>query len=189
MISLVKNIRKKSISHSSLTPFLLFIFFAYLADNLIGFLYPILITSELQNNTVVGILLSLSAVTGLVIDFVAPKALRKFSWKKIGLAGFVFFFLLPILLYIGIQMNLVLLFVLATMLWSVYYELLGMSQQSFMVSNYGRVAFSRNWSLVYFLIAVTGVLSPIIGSFLISNFQNESFIALLFIISRQCASS
>ena len=121
-----------AISHRNFVRLLLFsfpLFFILLADNVMSYVFPIVVQTSLHSNTWLGIVMALSSVCGIFCDFLFPQLLVGRSWRFQLFAGIVFAFLFPVTLQLGAFFTSVYLFILATLIWGVYYEFLQFSQQ------------------------------------------------------------
>ena len=57
------------------------VFFLALAEAIMSYVFPIVVESSTGSNTVTGIILSLSSIVGLLMDFALPQLLKGRGWR------------------------------------------------------------------------------------------------------------
>lgn len=111
--------------------------------------------------------MSLSSVIGIACDFLIPIVFPKYGWKFQIIVGIILAITFPIATAIGDVFSMVWLFVIAVMLWGIYYEFIMFAQQSFIVEEEKEATYSHNWSIIEILTDIVEILGPIIGALLL----------------------
>lgn len=166
-----RHLLRRITSHSlsPLTYFLLPISMIFFVDSTMSFIFPIYIEEALGSNTLLGIVMAASSIIGISCDLIFPHVLKKISWKTQLVLGILLSFLFPLLVVFGRETAMIVLFFLASMLWGIYYEFLSFSEQNFMTSEEPRKYFSNAWGILFAFSQLTGILGPILGSFLLHS--------------------
>jgi len=132
-----------------------------------SYVFPIVVEDSLSSNTLMGIIMALSSITGLICDFIFPSLISRKNWKQLLIACALMALLFPVLSYFGELFNLVGFFVLASIAWGVYYEFLAFSQQNYIIESDKTKNFTKDWGLLAVLISMMEVIAPILGSTLL----------------------
>lgn len=172
---------KKIATHTLFSPlgfFIVPISIIFFADSTLAFMFPILVEEALGSNMLLGVVMAASSLVGIGCDFVFPRMLYNVSWKKQLILGILFSFLFPLLTLLGLQTALVSIFLLASILWGVYYELLSFAQQNFVTSEEKKSEYTNAWGVLFAFAQFTGIVGPILGSFLLMS----SHTTMLFIV-------
>lgn len=148
----------------------------WIAANMIfSYVSPVLVEERFDNNLAIGILISLSALTGIVVDVVAD---WKFSHKPYSffyITGFFCALLASILLLYLQDIFLPLIFILA----GGYFELLNFAGRAFLSHEYKIESHTRVQAMVSVLATGVGLATPlIINHFLVA--KDFSFALILF---------
>lgn len=162
--------------------FTLPLFFIFLADSILSYIFPIVVEQKLNSNLLMGIVMSASSVVGVICDLSFSQLLKERTWKFQLISGILISLLFPMLLQISDYVAAFALFLLASLLWGIYYELLSFAQQEFIVTEEKTKSYSRDWGIVFSTILLTGVIGPIIGSLML---QQMNFIRTVIVITLQ----
>lgn len=149
--------------------FTLPLFFIFLADSILSYVFPIVVEQKLNSNLLMGIVMSASSVVGVICDLAFPQLLKEKTWRFQLISGIIIALSFPILLHLSGLVAAFALFLLASMLWGVYYELLLFAQQEFIVTEEKTKSYSRDWGIVFGTIQLTWIMGPIIGSLLLQQ--------------------
>jgi MFS family permease len=149
--------------------FTLPLFFIFLADSILSYIFPIVVEQKLNSNLLMGIVMSASSVIGVVCDLSFAQLLKERTWKFQLISGIIVAVSFPIILHISELVAAFALFLLASMLWGIYYELLLFAQQEFIVTEEKTKSYSRDWGIVFGTIQLTWITGPIIGSLLLQQ--------------------
>lgn len=161
------KLKNVSIPRSPLNIFFLSFFLIIIADGTMSYVFPIVVEDSLSSNTLMGIIMALSSITGLICDFIFPSLISRKNWKQLLIACVLMALLFPVLSSFGELFNLVGFFVLASIVWGVYYEFLAFSQQNYIIESNKGKNFSKDWGLLAVLISMMEVIAPILGSTLL----------------------
>lgn len=147
--------------------FLATIFLILFADSIMSYYFPLVVGENINSNTIVGIVMALSSVVGLACDLIFPQLFQRKTWKFLLIAGIIISITFPITANLGVAFSSIAIFILASIMWGVYYEFLSFSQQSFVISTENRESFSKDWGLVSIIVGLGSLVGPIIGSVLV----------------------
>jgi MFS family permease len=135
-----------------------------LSDNILSFIVPIAIENTVKSNLVTGLILGFSSLVGMFSDYIFPSILKDLSWKAQFLATIILALFFPIISAFGTIYSLVWVFIIISILWGIYYELLIFSEEDFMVEEEQQKDYSKDWSILMSLNVVTNIIGPIIAS-------------------------
>ncbi|MEP7103652.1 MAG: MFS transporter [Candidatus Dojkabacteria bacterium] len=155
-----------------ITPFALFLaagFLVLFADSIMSYYFPLVVENTSGSNTLVGVIMAASSIMGLACDLIFPQLFQKRSWKFLLVSGIIISITFPITTNLGIAFSSVMIFLLASILWGIYYEFLSFSQQSFVVSTENRSDYSKDWGIISVLWGIGSLLGPILGSMLVHD--------------------
>ncbi|MFS8131084.1 MAG: MFS transporter [Candidatus Dojkabacteria bacterium] len=154
----------------TIRPFYIFlatIFLVLFADSIMSYYFPLVVENNLNSNTLVGIVMALSSMAGLSCDLIFPQLFQRKTWKFLLIAGIFFAVTFPISVNLGIAFSSIIIFIIASIMWGIYYEFLSFTQQSFVISTENRESFSKDWGLVSIITGVGSLVGPIVGSLLV----------------------
>lgn len=138
-----------------------------LSDSILSYIFPIVLEDHLNSNFLIGGIMALSSLVGLICDFILPQIFPNKSWRFLLIAGIVVSLLFPILLALGDIFGLLSMFVLAVIIWGIYYEFELFAEQHFVVSEFKKDDYSRTWGIMSIMLDVTSIIAPIVGSILL----------------------
>jgi|SRR5690606_3573122 len=175
---------------SIFTIFLFALFFVFIADSSMSFLFPILAENELGSKLTMGLVMSFSSVIGLICDFLFPQLFRGKSWKFYILSAIFLLPTFPVFTYLGVNLNSIFFFLLASGVWGIYFELIIFSIQKFIVSTQHREDFVSNWGSFHAFSNAAKMMGPLLGTiFLNLSLHNSPIfvipiqaIAIVFVI-------
>jgi|GEM_PF-677003 len=154
---------------ASLGFFLVPLSLIFFVDSTLSFVFPIYIEEALGSNMLLGLVMAASSLIGIGCDLIFPQLLARTSWRQQLLLGIMISFTFPFLAVIGKITAFVAIFLLASMLWGVYYEFLSFAQQNFVTSEESRKEYAGVWGVLYASGQFTGIVGPILGSFLLQT--------------------
>lgn len=111
--------------------------------------------------------MSSSSVIGILCDFLIPLIFSKYTWKFQLITGILLAITFPIATALGDIYSIIWMFVIAVLLWGIYFEFLMFTQQSFIVEEEKPKAYAKDWGIIEFLTDVVEVVAPIIGALLL----------------------
>lgn len=170
------------ISHLSFVFFSSYFLFR-IADGIMGYIFPIVVETTVNSNTIMGIILSLSSVTGLACDFMIPSLAKRKNWRQLLILAVLLALLFPILTFLGDLFVFIWFFIMASVVWGLYFEFIMFSQQGFIIETDKHRDFSRDWGIVSVLISVMEIITPILGSILLSlRFETYPWTVVLILL-------
>lgn len=156
------------------------ILFVYLADAIMSYVTPTYLESNLSSSLAVGLIYSISSLTGLVMDVLVGEVFRKQRYRSflrlgitLGIAFPLSFILLPAQLIT---------FVIGMMIWGIYFEFLSFSNSQVIIEKTEKSHYESAWSKIYFFRAFALTIGPILGSLLIGISFNHAFFAAIFFV-------
>jgi MFS family permease len=166
------------------SPIVLFIIgsvFAGLAETLMAYSFPVIIERTVNSNEILGGILAVGSIIGLVFDYFFPALFRKHSWKSLLIISLILSMLFPILTFLGERFSPILVFVLASIVWSIYYELWSFSSQSYVSTEHDKNKFTKIWSVTGTMYEILAVVGPILAAYLLTN-ANMVFVGAVIIL-------
>lgn len=145
------------------------IFLIRLADALISFWAPELIQSSLGSALYMGLIISFQSIVGLTADLVFPIFLKKGSVKKLTILAMFLSGLTVICLYISALRPIILFFLVAMVLWGVYYELGGFSVFQFVDNTSSLERRSGVWAILGIFSSSAYLLGPLAAVFILTK--------------------
>lgn len=146
-----------------------------------SFIFPIRVEHAVGSNTLLGLIMASSSIAGIACDLLFPQLLRNTTWKKQLLCGAILSLLFPILTIYGVWTSSVLVFLIAGVIWGVYYELISFSEQNFVTTDESKGDFTKAWGILFATSQFTGILGPILGSLLLTGSNNTLLVVILFL--------
>ncbi|PKN03017.1 hypothetical protein CVU76_03255 [Candidatus Dojkabacteria bacterium HGW-Dojkabacteria-1] len=152
---------------SSVFVFLLPLAIFRLSDSILSYIFPIVLEGHVNSNIAIGVIMALSSIVGLICDFVLPQIFPNKSWKFLLVVGILTSLLFPVATALGDIFGLISMFVIAVVIWGIYYEFILFTEQNFVVNEFKKEEYSKTWGILGIMIDITGLIAPIIGSFLL----------------------
>jgi len=154
-----------------------------LSDNILSFIVPIAIENTVKSNFVTGLIMGFSSLVGMFSDYIFPSILKDLSWKAQFFVTIILALFFPIISAFGTIYGLVWVFIIISILWGIYYELLIFSEEDFMLEEERPKDYSKDWSILMSLNVITNIIGPIIASsFLLLAVWEYTFILVGFIV-------
>jgi MFS family permease len=156
-----------------------------LADSIMSYVFPVSVEHTLGSSSELGVVMALSSVAGLSFDLWLPSKLRHGVWSRLLLIMTVLSLLFPLFTLLGIVHGNAWLFIIASIVWGLYFELLGFSQQDFAISEETPETYNHYWGNLQNIWSFATLVGPIIGGILLS-FNQLSFtpvVVLLMLLS------
>jgi MFS family permease len=157
------------------------IFLISLHDGIMSYMAPVIIEERLNNTFLVGAVLSISALFGMFLNFVIA--------QFFALKDYTFFMGGTLLFALGLPLAFLLLprelapFILAMVIWSVYYELRNYSKYDFVHRFLPTEKNTLAWSVMTVFQSTSYMLGPAITVFLVNKHINLPLYASLIITS------
>lgn len=154
---------RKSYIHLLYSVAIMMLFWA-LFDGLVSFVTPILITEKLGSRTEMGLILGSSSIAGALCDIFLSKVLRNTHFRRMYLFMFMICFLHPLVL---MQANTVIVYLIAMILWGLYYDLQNFATFDFMNVEIPKAAYSSSFGVITVFKSAGYLIAPLIAEVLI----------------------
>lgn len=157
----------KKFSRNTFVFFLIPLFLILLGDGIMAYIFPLVLGNHVNSNLIIGLIISASSVTSIACDFLIPLVFPNHGWKFQLITGILLALTFPLITALGDTFSIVWLFLIASLMWGIYYEFVMFAQQSFVVEEEDPKHFSHDWSIVEILTNIVEVSAPIIGAFIL----------------------
>jgi MFS family permease len=164
----VTLIRKKAVK-TKLALYLMPLGLIFLADSIMSYTFPVIVETHLNSNILLGIVMSVSSITGITFDLLIPKIFPKDSWKKMLVGGILISALFPTFTVLGTNSAPFFFFLLASITWGIYYELISFTQQDFVVNEEPKSSFAKDWGLIAMMLELAALVGSILGATLLTK--------------------
>lgn len=161
----VHRLHSSGLLHYYLAP----IGLVYFADAILAYTFPILLEKSLQSPALVGMIMALSSVVGITWDLIFPRLLRNMTWYRILFIATCTATTFTLSVYASTIGYPVLFGILAVAIWGTYYELIGFSQDRFVVHNISRARYMRTWALIGIASLFAIIAGPLVGQALLQS--------------------
>lgn len=148
--------------------FFVVFFIILIADGILAYIFPIVVEQSVGSNTLMGLIMALSSIAGLICDFVFPSLISRKNWKQLLIICVAIAFFFPLFTYYGQVFKYAGFFVIASIIWGIFYEFLAFSQQNYIVHADKEHNFSKDWGLLALLLSIMAVITPLLGSALLN---------------------
>lgn len=154
-------------------------FFWALADAIISYFTPILITDQGISETTMGIIYGTSSIFGAIIDFVLAKNVKISSYRRLFFIVFIIFIFYPLLVW---RANSITFFLLIMFVWGLFYDLKTFGLHEFIAKEVQEKQHASGHAFLGIFISIGLIIGPILAGLLISaNLQWQAqYIAMLF---------
>jgi len=115
--------------------FLIPLLLIYFTDSILSFIFPIVVENLSDSNTLLGLIMSLSALIGLICDLIFPQYLKKHSWRFMLFLAIIIEFIFLLTTIFGQMFQVIGFFLLGSLIWGIYYELLYLYKTSWWYTN------------------------------------------------------
>lgn len=147
-----------------------------LSEGIVSFIVPLKIEETGLSDTMMGIILGTSSIAGAVFDLVAVRLFKDTYYKRIFGAMFALCLIFPLIL---MQATTPLLFVLAMVVWGVYYDLRNIGSFDYIARTTDHRGNTKSFGIIQVFSSIGWVLGPIIVGFLVGEQVGwESFAAI-----------
>lgn len=135
-------------------------------DSIMSYVTPILIEEQGFSNTMIGLIIGTSSITGALFDFLICKFFKNTNYRRIFLLMFAICFIYPLLLW---QAKTVWMFMIAMAAWGVYYDFYGFGTFDFVGRHTKEKEHAQNFGMIQMFRALGGILGPLIVGLVIIN--------------------
>lgn len=140
------------------------IFFFLLCDGIVGFYVPIAMTNNGLSQSQMGMIVSLSSLTGLMFDQILLRFVKQTHFRRLYLYMFAFALFLPLLIWKATSVTL---FIASMAVWGVYYDLYNCGTMDFVGRFAKKEDHARSFGVLGVFIAMAYMLAPVIASALL----------------------
>lgn len=136
-------------------------------DALMSFIFPINTQNSLETNAILGIVMAVSSVTGIICDLIFPIIFKSTSWKLKYTLAICIAMAFPLFNVLGIEYKSLSFFMMAAIVWGIYYELITFSVHEF-VNLDNKRGLNKEWGIINGLVQFTRIAGPIVGSLILT---------------------
>lgn len=133
-------------------------------DGLMTYVTPLLMEEHAFSNSMIGLIIATSSITGALFDFLICKFFKNTDFKRIFLLMFVVCFAYPLLLW---QSKTVWLFLFAMAAWGVYYDFYGFGTFDFVGRYTQKKDHSSSFGMIQIFKSLGYVIAPLIAGLII----------------------
>ncbi len=158
--------------------FCLMMLFWALFDGTVAYLVPIAITESGMSHTLMGIILGTSSVAGALFDFLLCRFFTNTYYKRLFVWMFAVCLFVPFILY---KADTFLMFLLAMVLWGIYYDFKGIGVFNFVGKGTDFDKHAESFSLIQIFLSLGYLIAPLCVGFLVAEELNWQPFALAWI--------
>ncbi len=147
----------------------LVLFFIFLADAILSSWVPGLVEDSFRSSLAMGFILSFSSIVGLTADLIFPQILKGISFKKLIMLGILLSLAFSTVLIFTTDISFILIFLIAMMLWGVYYEVIGFANHQFVADSVPTRMHASTWAFIGVFKNLAYFLGPLLAGFLIAG--------------------
>ena len=157
------------------------ILFWTIFDSLITYIIPIALTNNNFSKTAMGLIIGSSSLFGALFDIFISRYVSDINYRRVIFWMFVFCGFVPLLLIIGGNTTI---FLLAMLVWGVYYDLYNFGTFDFVVRTTAAKDYSSSFGLIEVFKGFSNIIAPLIAGFLIVDIlTTEIFTAIYVFLS------
>jgi MFS family permease len=129
---LQKHVRAHGLGNKPLYSFCFVALFYFLFDGILSYVVPLVITDAGYSETMMGIIIGSSSITGMLFDFLICRVFRNTNFRRIFMVLFILCAFYPLLLW---KANSLWMFLVAMGVWGVYFDLGNIGSMNFLGNN------------------------------------------------------
>ena len=157
---------KKFDTRHALYLFCLVILFWALFDATVAYLVPITITERGISNTLMGVIVGTSSIAGAFFDFLLCRFLGNTYYKRLFIWMFAVCLFVPFVLF---QAHTFWMFILAMVLWGIYYDFKGIGIFNFVGRNTSFEKHAESFGLIQIFLSLGYLIAPLFVGFLVAE--------------------
>ncbi len=161
---LLLHFKTYGFKHKHIYAAALMLFFFAIFDGILSFITPIYITEKGISEGMMGIIIGTSSIAGLIFDLLICRVLKDVRYRLLYFLLFLICAIYPLILW-GASSALV--FVIAMILWGLYYDLLNVANLDFIARTSLKEEYSSNFGVLRIFFDLGYLLAPLITGFLI----------------------
>jgi MFS family permease len=164
---LVNYVKIYGFKHRHIYAAAFMLFFFAIFDGIFSFITPIYIVQKGISEGMMGIIIGTSSIAGLIFDVLLCRVLRDVRYRTIYVLLFIICLIYPLILWAS---STAFLFIIAMVLWGVYYDLLGIGNLDFVSHTSSKKEYSDNFGVLNVFFTLGYLVAPLITGFLIIEF-------------------
>jgi MFS family permease len=137
-------------------------------ENTMVFYFPIAVEQVTGSNGVTGLIIGVTNLAALTCDFLFPRIFKTRTWRFFLFVGLLFQICFSFFTNLGVLSSLWLFFILAALAWNIYFEFLAFARNTFVMTQNTKEGYARNWAVFSIIIAIAGLIGPILGSLVLA---------------------
>jgi MFS family permease len=147
-------------------------------EGIISYMTPLIIINNGISETLMGIIIGTSSISGAFFDFIACRIFKNTYYKRMFLIMFSICLIYPLILS---QANSFVIYLLAMSLWGVYFDLKNIGNFDFVGRHTAKTEHASSFGLIQVFQSVGFLLAPILVGFLIAENFNYKPLVLAWI--------
>lgn len=170
------HFRKYGPKHASLYLVSIMLLFWSVADGMVSYGSPLVITQAGISKTMMGFIVGTSSFVGAIFDFILSKYLKNTHFRRMFLLMFVFSAIEPFILW---QASAVFLFVAAMGMWGIYYDLMNFGSFDFVGRKVDEQDHCSAFGVISVFRSIGYLLAPLLAGLVIGEAVDWRFFALM----------
>ncbi len=177
----VLPIRKATYFASPIYVLGMLIFFWTLFDSMITYITPLILESHGFSNTIIGLIIASSSVFGALFDFLICRFIKNTSFRRTLLFMLILCFTYPLILGTA---NSIVVFVLAMLVWGLYYDFYGFSIYDYVSKYTKKEEHSSSFGIMQVFRSTASIIAPLlVGLILVGVIFKKVFIWAYFFLA------
>jgi len=162
--TLIQHFKTYGLKHKQLYAASLMLFFFAIFDGIISFITPLVITQKGISESMMGLIIGTSSIAGILFDLILCRVLKDTRFRLIYFLMFIVCSVYPLILW---GANTALLFIIAMVMWGLYYDLLGLASLDFIARSSAKEEYPSSFGVLRVFEDLGYLLAPLISGFLI----------------------
>ncbi|MGV8141711.1 MAG: MFS transporter [Candidatus Woesearchaeota archaeon] len=174
-------LRKMTQSVSSIYVLGIVIFFWTLFDSMITYITPLILESRGLSNTWIGIIIASSSIGGAIFDFLICRFIKNINYRRTLMFMLALCFTYPLILGTA---NSVVVFILAMLVWGLYYDFYGFSIFDYISRYTKKENYSSSFGVIQVFRSIGSIVAPLLVSIILVGilFRKVFLLAYIFLI-------
>lgn len=166
MFRLIARFMQNAQKNSVMGLFLAMLFFWAIADGIMSFVSPIIITEAGISDTMMGVIIGSSSIAGAVFDILLVRFLPNTNFRRVFLAVMLLSFAFPLLMSSG---TVIWLYLAGMAVWGLYFDLYRIASYDFVSRGDAREERSGSFGIQQSVTSFAGLLAPLLAGYLIAE--------------------
>ena len=156
------------------------IFFWALFDGMITYITPLILESHGFSNTIIGLIIASSSIFGALFDFLICRFIKNTSFRRTLLFMLILCLTYPLVLGTA---NSIVVFVLAMLIWGVYYDFYGFSVFDYVSKYTKKEDHSASFGIIQVFRSIASIIAPLlVGMILVGIIFKKVFLWAYFFL-------